>query len=241
MKVVSAVLFASIAFSSAVRAAPAVLVFRDSAEGYGDAVVDAIGQVWPDCVPEVYTGAGGQSGFNGALHAGPWDIVTIECWSSPLDGIDWERVLELYTGGGTRFFVYAFNWIGPDGLQDLANSMGIEAWSPQYGMDLMEVIYPGHPLVEGISNWSQDYVSSIMVQRVELLTNPPALPVTGWEWSQGNYSHGICVAADGNSVVSGFCPTYAVEGVDIWCNILLFLNDGQSLDPGTWGSIKTGL
>lgn len=223
--------------ASMIYADPSILVYHDVADGYGNAVIDAIDELWPSCTPEVYTGTAGQYGFNVALSSGNWDAVTIECWCSDLYGIDWLQILDMYNNGDAAFFIYCFNWIGPDGLLDLVNAMGIEGWCPTSYMQLMEVFDPLHPLVQGISDWQQYYVTSIIMQRV-ILIHSDAYPVTGWG-SIHDYQDGICVTPDGRSVISGFCPAYAVEGVAIWKNILRYICDTGSMQSRTWGSIKS--
>ena len=235
MKTVLLIGFA-ISFSANVQAAPSVLVYHDVADGYGDAVLEAIDELWPSCIPDVYTGTAGQNGFNAALSSGSWDAVVIECWCSDLNGIDWLQILDMYNNGDAAFFIYCFNWIGPDGLLDLAHAMGIQAWSPSYYIQLMEVLDYLHPLVQGISDWQQYYVESIMIQRVALI-HSDAYPVTGWKYGS-DYVDGICVAPNRRSIISGFCPAYAVEGVAIWKNILSYLCDEGSLNSNTWGGIK---
>ena len=220
--------------ASMVYADPSILVYHDVAGDYGNAVIDAIDELWPLCNPEVYTNTAGQNGFNAALTSGNWDAVVIELWCSDLYGIDWLQILDMYNNGDTAFFIYSFNWIGPDGLFDLVHAMGIEGWCPTSQMQLMEVLDHLHPLVQGISDWQQYYVESIIIQRVSLI-HSDAYPVTGW---LGGVD-GICVTPDGRSIISGFCPAYAVEGVAIWKNILTFLCDTSSMQSRTWGSIKS--
>lgn len=222
--------------ASMAHAEPSVLVYHDVTDGYGNAVLEAIDELWSSCTPEVYTGTEEQTGFNAALSSGEWDVVTIECWHSDLNGIDWLQILDMYNNDEAAFFIYCFNWIGPDGLFDLVHAMGIAAWSPSYYMQLMEVLDYSHPIVQGISNWEQYYVESIMIQRVAFI-HDTAYPVTGWVAGSG-YVDGICVTPDGRSIISGFCPAYAMEGVAIWKNILSFLWDNSSLQSSTWGNIK---
>jgi hypothetical protein len=62
------------------------------------------------------------------------------------------------------FFIYSFNWIGPDGLFDLVHAMGIDGWCPNSQMQLMEVLDVSHPLVQGISDWQQYYVEWLLSQ-----------------------------------------------------------------------------
>lgn len=226
----------ALACAAAGLSTPGILVYHDEYEGYGTAVLEAIGNIWPECVPEVYTGMEGQDGFNSALTAGDWDIVVLECWYAGTDGIDWYQVRSEYDQGDISFFVYNWHWYDSSAGQfQLYNAMGVTDVVPSTYMLPINIWEPDHPLVLGISDWSQhDMEPYILIKTTPLLVDD-AFPVTGWS----EFEEGICVANDGRSVISGYCPAYSVEGVAIWENILNFLWDPGPLDQSTWGGIKS--
>lgn len=197
-------------------------------------MLDAIDNLWPSCTLEIYAGAEGQSGFNTALTQRDWDIVVLECWYAETNGIDWFQVGDMYLNGDARFFVYNWFWYGSSAGQfELFNEMGIADLVVSSYNRLMLVWEPTHPIVRDITDWSQFFLSFLIVRQINLVVDN-AFPVTGWDYD----FDGICVANGGFSVVRGYAPAYAVQGVAIWENILCFLWDPNSLDTGTWAQIK---
>ncbi len=240
MKTVLFIGFA-ISFSAIVQAAPSILVYHDVADGYGDAVLQAIDELWPACYLDVYTGLAEQSSFNNALETGQWDVVILECWVAPTDDIDWYEVREVYLFDEAEIFVYNWHfWGSSSGQFPLYMAMGIEDVVPSQFNTLIEIWEPDHALVQGISNWEQYSIfpggGGSIIRRIELVHGDDTIPVAGWV---ENYGGGICVASDGESVVSGFCPAYAVEAVAIWKNILNFLWDSSPVQQSTWAEIKS--
>ena len=242
MKTVILIGFA-LSFSATVQASPSVLVYHDVADGYGDAILTAIDNLWPACTADIYTGLPEQSGFNNALMQGSWDVVILECWHAQTNGIDWYEVKDMYLNEEAEFFVYNWFWYGSSAGQfQLFQAMGIEDLAVSSYNDSMGVCDPSHPIVQGISDWSQYLIfpggGGSVIRQIKFLCGN-AYPVTGWYPSHPTYEFGgICVAVDGKSIVSGFCPAYAVEAVAIWENILNFLWDGSPLQQSTWGQIK---
>ena len=232
------------AFITITQASPSVLVYHEVGDGYGDAVIEAIDNLWPACTVEIYTGLPEQSGFNTALAQGSWDVVILECWIAPTNGINWYKVKDMYLNDEAEFFVYNWHWYGSNAGQfQLFQAMGIEDLAVSSYNDSMGVCDPSHPIVQGISDWSQYGIfpggGGSVIRQIKLLWGD-TYPVTGWYPSHSTYEFGgICIAVDGESVVSGFCPAYAWEGVAIWMNILDFLWNQQSLEQSTWGRIKS--
>jgi hypothetical protein len=233
-----------LAVGAALAQPPAnILVYHDINNGYGDAVLTAIGNLWPGVNLESYTGQpGGQqvqfnTAFNGTTD---WDIVILECWFANTNTIDWPSITDAYdTNTGSAVF-FVSNWqfnSGTNGQMALANKMGVTGPT-----DLMSIMPhylwdAGHPIGAGISDWSQ--VDPSIIRKGISWWWVAATPVTGWTPTETNGEAGICVAGDGSSVISGYAPAYSVEGLAIWTNILTFMWGETSLERSTWGEIKT--
>jgi hypothetical protein len=117
--------------------------------------------------------------------------------------------------------------------------MGILDVAPSQYFNLIEIWDPDHPITQGITNWELYGIypggGGAVIRTIRMYYDDDVYAVAGWveEWGGG-----ICVAEDGESVISGYCPAYAYEGVAIWKNILEFLCDGSPLHNETWGAIK---
>jgi hypothetical protein len=229
-----------LALAGAVVAQPSsVLVYNDTYGGYGDAVLTAIANVWPGATVDAFTGGtAGQQAFNTALSSGSYDVIIIECWYYDTDDLDWAAVDDLYdTGGGTLVYASSWEWAtGTSGQMDLANSMGVYIVTPDYNWSPHYVWDAGHPIVQGITDWTQSD-PGINCKNGWMSVNN-ATPVTGWDPAPVAGMAGICVASDGHSVISGYGVAYANDGVNIWENILEFMASGMSLQESTWGAIK---
>lgn len=231
-------LLAAVAFS---QDPSNILIYMDVNGGYGEAVLTACNNLWPSC--NVYP-ATGQPGamytqFNDALATGPWDIVVVESWYANTNDLNWAGLQSYYTGGG---LLYASTWqwlSGSAGQGALANAMGVSNFTAIQGSVIPHYVWDaGHPIVDGISswNWADPGLLTLNVK----FTVSSATPVTGWAASATPGEAGICVAADGKSVISGFTPAYADEGVAIWENILDYMwTAGSPLERTTWGEIKS--
>ncbi len=236
MKLFFGVLFLVTAFAFAEDPAN-VLIYCDIEEGYGEAVLTAAANVWtstnvcPTQGPEMNTQ------FNDALATGPWDIVIVENWYNDIDGLDWAGLSSYYDNGGT-LFLSTWEWTGgTSGQSALAGEMGVSGFNsitqviPHYAWEAT------HPICAGISDWG--WTDPGLVTLNTKFTVSSATPVSGWTTSAQAGEAGICVAADGKSVISGFTPAYAAESVAIWENILEFMaSGGAALSRSTWGGIK---
>ena len=219
---------------------PSILVYHEYGDGWGGAVIEAIEQLWPECTPAAFVGLDEQQDFNDALGSGEWDIIILECWQAPNDDLDWLEVRNRYIQDRSEVFVYNWFFWGSSGAQfTLYQAMGILDVAPSTYNTLIEIWDPDHPITQGISNWELYGIhpgsGSMIIRRIEMFYDDDVHAIAGWveEWGGG-----ICVAEDGESVVSGYCPAYAYEGVAIWMNILEFLYKGSPLQNATWGAIK---
>ncbi len=217
-----------------------ILVYYDASGGYGDAVLTACENLWPTC--NVYPASGNPGGmytqFNDALTTGSWDIVVVESWYADSDQLSWTGISSYYAGGG-RLYVSTWEWLnGTSGQMALANAMGVTSAAP-FGAPVIPhyAWETSHPICAGITNWGwSDPGLGLLNAR---FTVGAATPVTGWSASPTAGQAGIVVAIDGKSVISGFTPAYATQGVAIWENILEFMWEGTSLTRSTWGEIKS--
>jgi hypothetical protein len=217
-----------------------ILVYNDTYGGYGDNVLTAIGNIWPGTTVDSFTGgAAGQQGFTAALSSGSYDIIIIECWYYDTDDLDWAAVADKYdTSVATLVYASSWEWEnGTSGQMALANKMGVYATTPDLNWSPHYVWEPGHPIVDGITDWTQSD-PGINIKNAWMTVNN-ATPVTGWDPSPVAGAAGICVASDGHSVISGFTLGYANDGVNIWENVLEFMWSGMSLQQSTWGAIKS--
>ena len=216
-----------------------ILVYHDVQLGYGTAVTTAISNLWPSATVSAHNG--NAASFNAALNSlSPnWDIVILECWYNNTNDIYWMGVNDLYDTGAAKIFASTWQWTsGSAGQMTLANNMGVSGVSNISSPVIPHYVWEaGHPIVDGVSDWNWvDPGLGILNAR---FTVSNATPVTGWTASPQSGQAGICVANDGSSVISGFTPAYASQGVAIWENILEFMWGGTSLTRSTWGEIKS--
>ncbi len=212
-----------------------VLVWYDNYGGYGNAVLTAIGNLWPAANVQSYTN--NATGFNAALNnlGDGWDIIVIEAWYYNPGSLYYGGVKDLYDTSAARVFFSSWQMMGNSFF--LANAMGVTSTSSVSGGVIPHYAWEaGHAICEGIGDWGwNDPGLGVLNNR---LTVSSATPVTGWTSSPGAGQAGICVANDGRSVISGFTPAYANEAVDIWENILDFMWPTTSLTRTSWGEIK---
>lgn len=217
-----------------------VLVYHDISGGYGNAVITAINNLWPGCtVVDCSGGTSGYATFNTALASQAWDIVVAEMWYYDTDDLEWLMLNDIYDT--TPIFVSSWEWAaGTSGQMTLANTMGVTSVAgfgapvvPHYAWDA------GHAICDGIADWGwNDPGLGILNGRMTVST---ATPVTGWTSGVTAGQAGICVAPNGQSVISGYTPAYANQAVAIWENILGFMaGGGGALEQSTWGAIKAG-
>lgn len=234
----------TVCITSTALSEPSILVYHEYGDGWGGAVIQAVEELWPDCTPEAFVGAAGQPGFNQALRSGEWDIIILECWQDGTDGLDWTEVQQRYLQDRSEVFVYNWHFWGSSGKQfQLYQAMGVLDVAPSSYSTQTQLWDPDHPIALGVTDWDLYGIfpggGGSVIRRIELCYDEGITHgICGWaeEWGGG-----ILIAEDGESVVSGFCPAYAYEGVAIWKNILEFLYSGSSMQSSTWGGIKSVL
>lgn len=234
------VVLALLALAGAALAQPSdILIYHDTESGFGTAVTTAIGNLWPGTTVDAFTGGtSGQTAFNTALNTNSYDIIIIECWYWDTDDLYWGGVNDLYDTGGAVVYASSWEWEGgTSGQIGLANAMGVASTTPDYNLSTHYVWEAGHPIVDGITDWTQTD-PGLNVKNAWFTVND-ATPVTGWAATPTPGYAGICVANDGHSVISGFQIGYANDGVAIWENVLEFMASGMSLQQSTWGAIKS--
>ncbi len=220
-----------------------ILIYYDDSAGFGTGAITAANNLWPSANIESYNGqpGGQQLAFNAALNGlgAGWDIIVIESWYANGNDLYWGGVNDLYDTGGAIIFASTWQWsTGTAGQGALGNAMGVSGFSgfgtpviPHYAWE------PAHPIADGISDWGWSDPGLITLNA--RLTVSDAVPVTGWTASSAAGQAGICVANDGQSVISGYTPAYANESVAIWENIFNFMWGTTSLQHATWGAIKS--
>jgi len=215
-----------------------ILVYYDYYAPTGDAVLTALSNLWPSATVLPCSGWPGSmyTQFNDALSTGTWDLVIVESWYAANTSLNWSGLATYYTNGG-RLYASSWQWTG--GQSVVATAMGVTAETPLMNLQPMYVWDPASPIVDGISDWGQ-FDPGINVKNCAF-TVGTATPVTGWTTNPTAGQAAICVAPDGYSVISGYTPAYANQGVAIWENILQFMWSGSEpgLTPTTWGDIKT--
>ena len=233
-------LLATIAFAQPAN----ILIYHDSSGGYGADVVTAANNLQPSANVESYTGepGGQQADFNAALASlgDGWDIVVVESWYATGNDLQWAALNDLYDTGAIKLFASTWQWTsGTAGQGALGTAMGVSSYStigspvvPHYAWET------SHAICDGITDWGwADPGLGILNCK---FTVSDATPVTGWTATSTTGQAGICVANDGYSVISGFNPSYANEGVAIWENIYNFMwSGGSALERSSWAEIKT--
>lgn len=214
-----------------------ILVYYDVQVGYGTAVTTAITNLWPGASVSAHNGT--PASFNAALNSlgAGWDIIVIESWYNNNDEIYYGGVKDLYDTGAAKIFFSSWKLNGTySGF--LAQAMGLASLTTISGGVIPHYAWEtGHPICDGITNWGwSDPGLGILNNRI---TVSSATPVTGWTSSAQAGQAGICVANDGSSVISGFTPAYATQGIAIWENILGFMWGETALTRTTWGEIKS--
>lgn len=216
-----------------------ILIYHDTSGSVGGAVSTAAANLWPSANILTTSGTAMQGNFNDALTTAAWDIVVVESWYDDSDGLDWAGITSYFSGGGC-LYVSTWEWTnGTSGQSALGNSMGVSSFAtfgspviPHYAWE------PSHAICDGISDWTwTDPGLGILNCR---MTVSDATPVTGWVASATAGQAGLCVANDGQSVISGFTLAYATEGIAIWENVLGFMwSGGSALERSSWAEIKT--
>ncbi len=214
-----------------------ILVYHDVQLGYGTAVTTAITNLWPGASVSAHNG--NAASFNAALNSlgAGWDIIVIEGWYNSTNDIYYGGVKDLYDTGAAKIFFASWQLNGSySGF--LAQAMGLASLTTISGGVIPHYAWEtGHPICDGITDWGwADPGLGILNNRI---TVSNATPVTGWTASAQAGQAGICVANDGSSVISGFTPAYAGQGVAIWENLLGFMWGETALTRTTWGEIKS--
>lgn len=216
-----------------------ILVYYDMSGGYGDAVLTAIGNLWPSCTVNSYTGGtAGYTSFNSDMASQAWDIIICEMWYYNTDDLNWAMLNDIHDT--TIMYVSSWEWEnGTSGQMTLAGNLGVSATSPITGSVIPHYAWEtGHPICNGISDWGwNDPGLGTLNARMTVST---ATPVTGWTSSSSAGQAGICVAPNGQSIISGYTIAYTNEAVAIWENVLDFMwTGGSPLERTTWGEIKS--
>ena len=215
-----------------------ILVYHDVYGAYGTAVTTAITNLWPGATVNAYSGGtAGYTSFNSDMASQNWDMIICEMWYYNTDDLDWMMLNDIYDTN--IIFVSSWEWEnGQSGQMTLANTFGVTATSPISGSVIPHYAWDEmHPICDGITDWGwQD--PGLLTLNAQF-TVSDAVPVTGWTATSSPGAAGICVANDGQSVISSFTPAYANESVAIWENILEFMWGGAgALEQSTWGAIK---
>ena len=214
-----------------------ILIKYDIYNGYGEALTDAIASLWPSCN---MTGCLGQTWpqFITALDTGAWDMVIIEAHNYRGDTSNYNALVTWYQANEIPVFFADWSMSNPSyglifaqelGAVSVANGGGVV---PHYTWDA------GHPITDGISDWTFNDPSYGTTYNMINVGSRAPYPVTGWTASSSPGMAGICVCDDGFSVLSGYFPSLANDGQNIWENILDFMWNGVGLTPSTWGHIK---
>jgi hypothetical protein len=121
----------------------------------------------------------------------------------------------------------------------LKTAMGITSASAVYMPPITHYVWDtGHQVFSGITDPS--YADPGYGTGANRITVATATPISGWVSSPTAGQAAMCVAPDGESIISGyFASLNPTQAVPMWENILEFMWGVGSLTPATWGSIKT--
>ncbi|MBN1433945.1 hypothetical protein JW921_04240 [Candidatus Fermentibacterales bacterium] len=213
-----------------------ITIEYDIYSGYGDAPLTAIANLWPACTVEGYNG--NPAGWVNDIDENT-DIAIGDMHNYGLTDVSaYQKLTDWYNNPALGPMFYAC-WMMQYSYDDaLTAAMGISAVSaigmppaPHY---LWEV---AHPIADGITDWS--YADPGYGTGGNRLTVSDAVPVTGWTASSSPGQAALCVANDGESIISGyFASLNPTQAVDLWENILTFMWGEEGLTPSTWGNIK---
>lgn len=218
---------------------PALITIEyDNYNGYGTAPLTAIANLWPSCTIESFNG--NPSGWVDAIDSST-DIVIGDMHNYALmDDQRYSYLTDWYNDPALGPMWYA-SWQMSNYLYDdpLTAAMGITSSTAISMPPITHYAWDtSHQVFAGITDLS--YADPGYNTGGHRITVGTATPISGWTSGVTAGQAAICVAPDGNSIISGyFASLNPTQAVDMWENILQFMWGESSLTPATWGSIKS--
>jgi len=217
-----------------------IIVKYDIYGGYGDAVMTALGNLYPSANIVGYSGSTWTSFTTDLTGGTDWDMVICEAHNYyDTTGSAYTAMNTYYTGGEGPVF-YA-EW-SMSYATTLLSSMGVTGSSPVYMPPATHYVWDDtHDITSGIADWT--YSDPGYGTGGRALTVSDATPVTGWTATETAGQGGICVANDGYSVASGYFPSLkTTDAVALWEQMLTFMwttfDGGTTVVNTSWGGIK---
>lgn len=217
---------------------PAVVTIEyDDYGGYGTAPLTAIANLWPACTIESFNG--NPTGWADAIDSST-DIVIGDMHNYTLqDALAFSYITDWYNDPALGPIWYADWGMANTYSATLKAAMGISSASAVYMPPITHYVWDAtHQVFDGITDPS--YADPGYGTGANRITVSTATPISGWVSSPTAGQAAICVAPDGESIISGyFASLNPTQAVPMWENILMFMWGEESLTPATWGSIKT--
>lgn len=214
-----------------------ITIEYDDYAGYGTAPLTAIANLWPACVIESFNG--NPTGWVDAIDSST-DIVIGDMHNYTLsEDAGFSKLTDWYNDPALGPLWYADWGMSNPYSAPLRTAMGITSVS---GVAMPPITHyawdAGHQVFTGITDIS--YGDPGYGTGANRLTVSTATPISGWTSSPTAGQAAMCVAPDGESIISGyFASLNPTQAVPLWENILAFMWGDVSLTPATWGSIKT--
>jgi hypothetical protein len=220
---------------------PTVITIEyDNYEGYGMAPLYAIAYLWPGCSIESFCGS--PAAWADAVDS-ETSIAIGDMHNYALqDEAAFSHLTDWYNDPALGPMFYA-SWQMYAPTDDvLMQAMGITEASQIQMPPIEHYLWQAFsPISMGITDWSYVNPGSYSIGGSRL-TVSTAIPVTGWTNTPMPGQAGLCIANDGQSIVSGYFPSLnPTQSNVLWRNILSYMwgSSGPGLTPMTWGSIKT--
>jgi len=217
---------------------PALITIEyDDYGGFGTAPLTAIANLWPSCT--VVSFNGNPAGWADAVDSST-DIAIGDMHNYALtDAAAFSFLTDWYNDPALGPIWYA-SWQMSYPTDDLlTNAMGITSAAAVAMPPITHYVWEAsHPVFDGITDPS--YGDPGYGTGANRLTVGTATPISGWTSTPTAGQAAICVAPDGESIISGyFASLNPTQAVPLWENILTFMWGDVGLTPATWGSIKT--
>ncbi len=218
---------------------PSIITIEyDDYGGFGTAPLTAIANLWPSCTIESFNG--NPTGWADAIDSST-DILIGDMHNYALqDNAAYSYITDWYNDPALGPIWYAsWQMAGYTYDDPLTAAMGITSASSISMPPITHYIWDSaHQVFTGITDPSYgDPGYGVGANRITVGT---ATPISGWTSGVTAGQAAMCVAPDGESIISGyFASLNPTQAVDMWENILQFMWGESSLTPATWGSIKS--
>ncbi len=213
-----------------------ITIEYDEYGGFGTGPLTAIANLWPACTVEAFNG--NPAGWADAVDSNT-DIAIGDMHNYALqDAAAYFYLKDWYEDPALGPMWYA-SWQMSQAYDDaLTAAMGITAASAVGMPPITHYVWEAaHPVFDGITDPS--YGDPGYGTGANRITVGAATPISGWTSSPTAGQAAMCVATDGESIISGyFASLNPTQAVPLWENILEFMWGDVGLTPASWGFIK---